>query len=97
MADPERATAMLEQLGAMGIRVSIDDYGTGHSSLAYLRRLPVQELKIDRSFVQHLASDDEDLQIVRSTIDLAQGFLLVRPVPPDVLLEQLRERGLAIP
>jgi diguanylate cyclase (GGDEF)-like protein len=126
MTDPDRATAMLEQLGAMGIRLSIDDYGTGHSSLAYLRRLPVHELKIDRSFVQHLASDDEDLQIVRSTIDLAhglglrvvaegvedaqsltllqelgcdlaQGFHLGRPVPPDILLDQLRDRGVSIP
>jgi EAL domain-containing protein (putative c-di-GMP-specific phosphodiesterase class I) len=62
---------MLERLAAMGIRLSIDDYGTGHSSLAYLRRLPVHELKIDRSFITHLAENDDDLQVVRSTIDLA--------------------------
>jgi diguanylate cyclase (GGDEF)-like protein len=71
MTDPPRATAMLEQLAAMGLRLSIDDYGTGHSSLAYLRRLPVHELKIDRSFVQHLALDGDDLAVVRSTIELA--------------------------
>jgi EAL domain-containing protein (putative c-di-GMP-specific phosphodiesterase class I) len=71
MTDPERATAMLERLAAMGLRLSIDDYGTGHSSLAYLRRLPVHELKIDRSFITHLADDGDDLQVVRSTIDLA--------------------------
>jgi diguanylate cyclase (GGDEF)-like protein len=71
MTDPERATAMLQRLAAMGLRLSIDDYGTGHSSLAYLRRLPVHELKIDRSFITHLADDGDDLQVVRSTIDLA--------------------------
>jgi diguanylate cyclase (GGDEF)-like protein len=126
MTDPRRATAMLEQLSAMGLRLSIDDYGTGHSSLAYLRRLPVQELKIDRSFITHLAADDDDLQVVRSTIDLAhhlgltvvaegiedarslallqqhgcdlaQGFHLGRPVPADTLLDQLRQRGIALP
>jgi EAL domain-containing protein (putative c-di-GMP-specific phosphodiesterase class I) len=58
----------------MGIELSIDDYGTGHSSLAYLRRLPVHELKIDRAFIQHLADDDNDAQIVRSTIELAHSL-----------------------
>ena len=53
---------------------TVDDYGTGHSSLAYLRRLPVHELKIDRAFVQHLAVDDQDVQIVRSTIDLGHSL-----------------------
>ena len=70
MTDPARTIAMLERLAAMDIRLSVDDYGTGHSSLAYLRRLPVHELKIDRAFVQHLAVDDQDVQLVRSTIDL---------------------------
>ena len=65
---------MLERLAAMNIRLSVDDYGTGHSSLAYLRRLPVHELKIDRAFVQHLAVDDQDVQIVRSTIDLGHSL-----------------------
>jgi diguanylate cyclase len=74
MTDPQRTIAMLERLAAMGIELSIDDYGTGHSSLAYLRRLPVHELKIDRAFVQHLAVDDQDLQIVRSTIALGHSL-----------------------
>ena len=74
MTDPPRTIAMLERLAAMDIRLSVDDYGTGHSSLAYLRRLPVHELKIDRAFVQHLAVDDQDAQIVRSTIDLGHSL-----------------------
>jgi diguanylate cyclase (GGDEF)-like protein len=74
MTDPRRTIAMLERLAEMGIRLSVDDYGTGHSSLAYLRQLPVHELKIDRAFIQHLAADDENLQIVRSTIALAHSL-----------------------
>ena len=74
MTDPVRTIAVLERLAAMKIRLSVDDYGTGHSSLAYLRRLPVHELKIDRAFVQHLAVDDQDVQIVRSTIDLGHSL-----------------------
>ena len=74
MTDPQRTIAMLQRLAAMDIGLSIDDYGTGHSSLAYLRRLPVHELKIDRAFVQHLAADDRDLQIVRSTIALGHSL-----------------------
>jgi EAL domain-containing protein (putative c-di-GMP-specific phosphodiesterase class I) len=74
MTDPVRTIAVLERLAAMNIRLSVDDYGTGHSSLAYLRRLPVHELKIDRVFVQHLAVDDQDVQIVRSTIDLGHSL-----------------------
>jgi diguanylate cyclase (GGDEF)-like protein len=74
MTDPNRTIAMLERLAAMDISLSVDDYGTGHSSLAYLRRLPVHELKIDRAFVQHLAVDHQDVQIVRSTIDLGHSL-----------------------
>jgi diguanylate cyclase (GGDEF)-like protein len=74
MTDPHRTVAVLERLAAMNIKISVDDYGTGQSSLAYLRRLPVHELKIDRVFVQHLAVDDQDVQIVRSTIDLGHSL-----------------------
>jgi diguanylate cyclase (GGDEF)-like protein len=71
MDDPQRAESVLARLHAMGLPLSIDDFGTGYSSLAYLKRLPVKELKIDRSFVMHLDREDGDHKIVRSTIDLA--------------------------
>jgi len=74
MADPVRAAEILNALGAMGIRLSIDDFGTGYSSLAYLKQLPVAELKIDKSFVMGMALDDNDATIVRSTIDLAHNI-----------------------
>ena len=71
MADPARAEATLGQLEQLGVRISIDDFGTGHASLAYLKRLPVTELKVDRSFVMGLDVDKDDRSIVRSTIELA--------------------------
>ena len=64
----------LQRLHAMGLRMSIDDFGTGYSSLAYLKRLPVHELKIDKSFVLNMEHDRADLKIVRSTIDLAHNL-----------------------
>jgi diguanylate cyclase (GGDEF)-like protein len=74
MADPVRARAVLEELAAMGLRVAIDDFGTGYSSLAHLRQLPVSEIKIDKSFVLNMDSDDNDAVIVRSIIDLARNL-----------------------
>ncbi|HVF05134.1 MAG TPA: EAL domain-containing protein [Frankiaceae bacterium] len=74
MADPERALENLIALSRLGVRLSLDDFGTGYSSLAYLRRLPVTEIKIDKSFVLRMDVDDEDATIVRSTIDLAHGL-----------------------
>ncbi len=74
MADPDRAREILTQLSAMGVRLSIDDFGTGYSSLASLRRLPVDELKIDKSFVLEMAAESPDPVIVRSTIDLAHNL-----------------------
>ena len=74
MADPERALATLSALSQVGVRIAIDDFGTGYSSLAYLKRLPVHVLKIDRSFVGDLCANTNDRIIVRSTIDLAHNL-----------------------
>jgi diguanylate cyclase (GGDEF)-like protein len=74
MADPQRALDVLAQLGELGIGLALDDFGTGYSSLAHLKRLPVQELKIDRSFVLDMTRDAEDAVIVRSTVDLARNL-----------------------
>jgi len=71
MTDPERALDVLARLSETGIGLSLDDYGTGYSSLAYIKRLPIRELKIDRSFVFNLDTDAQDATIVRSTIELA--------------------------
>ncbi len=74
MDDPTRAQAVLDRLAQRGYELSIDDFGTGYSSLAYLKRLPVSELKIDKSFVMAMQTDESDAKIVRSTIDLAHGL-----------------------
>lgn len=74
MRDPERALAMLHRLRALGIRLSVDDFGTGYSSLAQLRRMPVQELKIDQSFIRDLNETRGDAVIVRSTIDMSHAL-----------------------
>ena len=74
MDDPRRAQMTLERLHGMGLRLSIDDFGTGYASLAYLKSLPVDELKIDRSFVQDMARDGHDAKIVLSTIELAHSL-----------------------
>jgi EAL domain-containing protein (putative c-di-GMP-specific phosphodiesterase class I) len=74
LADPQRARETLLELSGHGIGVSIDDYGTGFSSLTYLRNLPVQELKIDRSLIRDVSSDDRSRMIVASTIQLAHAL-----------------------
>lgn len=74
MEDPAHAQKVLDRLFDLGVKLSIDDYGTGYSSLSYIMRLPVQELKIDRSFISRMASDEEISTIVRSTIDLGHNL-----------------------
>jgi EAL domain-containing protein (putative c-di-GMP-specific phosphodiesterase class I)/GGDEF domain-containing protein len=76
VGDAERTLAMLARLSGTGVELSIDDFGTGYSSLAYLKRFPLNELKIDRLFVSGLMTDRGDHQIVRSVIDLAHNFEL---------------------
>jgi diguanylate cyclase (GGDEF)-like protein/PAS domain S-box-containing protein len=79
MQDPEHAKRMMEALAAAGLRVAIDDFGTGYSSLSYLTRFPLSALKIDRSFVADVLSDQADAAIVRTIIDMAHtlGFIVI--------------------
>jgi diguanylate cyclase (GGDEF)-like protein len=72
--EPTRALRMLDAITALGVNLSIDDFGTGYSSLSHLARMPVHEMKIDRSFVQGLESDPETAPVVRSAIDMAHGL-----------------------
>jgi diguanylate cyclase len=74
LTDPVRTKAILEELAEMGVRLAIDDFGTGYSSLAYLKRLPITQIKIDRSFVIGMETDEDDATIVRSTIDLGRNL-----------------------
>jgi EAL domain-containing protein (putative c-di-GMP-specific phosphodiesterase class I) len=74
MANPALAMETLTGLHELGVRLSIDDYGTGYSSMAYLKRLPVDELKVDRSFVLNMTSNDNDAILVRSAIDLGHNL-----------------------
>ncbi|HEX4151812.1 MAG TPA: EAL domain-containing protein [Steroidobacteraceae bacterium] len=76
MSDPEESIAILEQLSAMGILVSVDDFGTGYSSMSYLRRFPIDKLKIDRVFISEIASRPEDASIVRAIVSLAHSLRL---------------------
>ncbi|MFF7643428.1 EAL domain-containing protein [Streptomyces canus] len=96
LEDPSRAADTLAALTGHGVKMSLDDFGTGYSSLVHLRRLPVSELKIDRSFVAKLAVDTEDAEIVRCTVDLAHslGLLVVAEgVEDDETWERLRDMG----
>jgi diguanylate cyclase (GGDEF)-like protein len=94
--DPGHAIENLRRLHALGCKLSIDDYGTGYSSLAYLRRLSLYELKIDKSFVGGMARDASDALIVRSTIDLAHNMGLIvvaEGVEDEATVEHLQSLG----
>ena len=94
--DPGHGIKSLERLSALGCKLAIDDYGTGYSSLAYLRHLPVRELKLDKSFVMGMMSDTSDALIVRSTIDLAHKLglsVVAEGVEDEATLERLCALG----
>ncbi len=94
MTDPVGATEKLSILHAMGVQVAIDDYGTGYSSLAYIERLPVQELKIDRAFIAGMAHNPAHAAIVRSTVELARTLGLsvtAEGVEDEMTMTALRE------
>jgi diguanylate cyclase (GGDEF)-like protein/PAS domain S-box-containing protein len=96
LANPTRAKAVLRELSDLGIRLSIDDFGTGYSSLAYLRQLPVDEIKIDRSFVLGMEAEAGDAVIVRSTVDLGRNLgleVVAEGVETIETWERLRELG----
>jgi diguanylate cyclase (GGDEF)-like protein len=96
MTDPERVQKMLHRLSRRGVRLAIDDFGSGYASLSHLKELPVDVLKIDKSFVQNMGTNDEDDAIVRSTIELAHslGLLVVAEgVESEDILERLGALG----
>ena len=90
-ADPVAALRTLEILKALGVRLAIDDFGTGHSSLTYLKRFPIDELKIDRSFIAGLTTDSKDHAIVASCIQLAHATNLIAVAEGVETPEQLHE------
>ncbi len=96
MKDPYQAKEILNELRVLGIDISIDDFGTGYSSLAYLKQLPVTEIKIDRSFVMEMSADQDDEVIVKITIDLAHNLgltVVAEGVENMETIYKLRELG----
>lgn len=96
MAEPNRAIYVLNRLNNVGVRLSIDDFGIGYSSLAYLKQLPVDEIKIDKSFVSGMTHDEDSLVIVRSTIDLAHKLglqVVAEGVENKAIYDKLVELG----
>src|SRR5262249_19339696 len=74
MRDPERAMSVMQELKSMGVRLAIDDFGTGHSSLGYLKRFPIDRLKVDRTFVRDLPYNGDDVAITRAVIAMAHSL-----------------------
>jgi diguanylate cyclase (GGDEF)-like protein len=96
MADPTRSLATLTKLSEMGVGLSIDDFGTGYSSLSHLKRLPVDEIKIDKSFVMGMIDDENDAVIVRSIIDLGRNLglrVVAEGVENTAMMRRLRVLG----
>ena len=96
MSNPARALEVLSALRDLGVRIAIDDFGTGYSSLDYLKRLPADVIKIDKSFVLGMASNEPDAMIVRSTIDLARNLglrVVAEGIETEAALDGLRALG----
>jgi diguanylate cyclase (GGDEF)-like protein/PAS domain S-box-containing protein len=96
MADPAHALAILSMLQSMGVRLSVDDFGTGYSSLTHLRELPIDEIKIDKSFVIGMRTSDADAAIVRTVIDLAHNLgkqVCAEGVEEEATWRMLKELG----
>jgi len=96
MINPRKSLEILNEFHELGFGVSIDDFGTGYSSLAYLKDLPANEIKIDKSFVMNMASDDKDASIVKAAIDLAHTLglkIVAEGVEDEATLELLSEMG----
>jgi diguanylate cyclase (GGDEF)-like protein len=94
--DPARAVQMLDAIAALGVGLSIDDFGTGYSSLSHLARMPVDEMKIDRSFLQSLESDPEFATVLRSAIDMGHGLglkVVAEGIETSAAADTLREFG----
>jgi diguanylate cyclase (GGDEF)-like protein len=99
MADIDRSLAVLESLAHLGVRLSVDDFGTGYSSLTYLKRLPVDEVKIDKSFVMNMERDEDDRVIVRAVIDLAANLglkVVAEGVETQTAWNMLAESGCSV-
>jgi len=96
MADPTRTMSVLDGLAAIGVKLSVDDFGTGYSSLSYLQRLPVHEVKVDRTFVYRMATDSNDAAIVRSIVELGHTLGLctvAEGVEDQISWDRLRAIG----
>ncbi len=96
LADPFRVRGVIDRLNELGVGFAIDDFGTGYSSLGQLKQLPVQTIKIDRSFVMDMLESESDAAIVRSTIDLARNLglrVVAEGVETEAMWDVLREQG----
>lgn len=94
--DVDNSLLILQRLRALGVRLSVDDFGTGYSSLSYVKRFPLDELKIDKLFVQHMCNTKKDQQIVRSVIDLAHNFelsVVAEGIEDDATYKDLKKFG----
>jgi len=96
MHDPSEVIRSLHQLSEHGMKLAIDDFGTGYSSLAYLKKFPVDTLKIDKAFITDVSSDNDDVAIVEAVLGLGKHFnmkVVAEGIEDEAQLEFLREQG----